>query len=393
MKPGENTSINAVRTIAALLVVMEHVRALMFQDWDNVPHTALNAAFYFITGLGADAVVVFFVLSGFWVGGSVLRSVGRGQFQWREYFISRGSRLWIALVPAVALTAVLASIGVATFSWTDILSGHPGYHSLVTPEIGDTITPLVLLGNLFFLQGIAVPVVGTNGPLWSLAYEFWYYILFPAILIAVLRGSAAKRLLHGVVALAIALMVGPDILALFPVWLVGVLVAYYQSRISAFLDGLSARAAILRVLTALFLLASVATAEVLSWPAPLSAWAVALPSALFISTLVKDTRLDSPWFAPLRGAANYAQASYSLYVTHLPIAIFAFALLLPFASDRFSPSPAALLAYAIALMALLAFGWAFAWATEFRTPWLRRTLNRIIPGRKHPLEQAHTSVP
>ena len=39
--------------------------------------------------------------------------------------------------------------------------------------------------NAFFLQTIVGPTFGSNGPLWSLAYEWWYYVLFPLALGAV----------------------------------------------------------------------------------------------------------------------------------------------------------------------------------------------------------------
>jgi peptidoglycan/LPS O-acetylase OafA/YrhL len=352
----------------------------MFQDWSSVPHTALNAAFYFATGLGADAVVVFFVLSGFWVGGSVLTAVKNNSFRWRDYLISRGSRLWIALVPAVFLTVVLAWIGLAGFPSADILAGHQGYHSLVKPDIAADLAPLVVLGNLFFLQGVVVPVIGTNGPLWSLAYEFWYYVLFPALLIAVTRGSRGKRVLHGFIGIVVALTIGPDILALFPVWLLGVIVAYYKAKISALLIKLNRGATLLQAVAGLLLIVSVVSADVVEWPVPFSAWTVAVPAALFIATLVDDARMDSVWFIPLRGAARYAQASYSLYVSHLPIAILACAMVIPLASSRFDPSPISLTLFVIAIIVLMSIAWGFAWMTEFRTSWFRQTLNRIIPG-------------
>jgi peptidoglycan/LPS O-acetylase OafA/YrhL len=40
-------------------------------------------------------------------------------------------------------------------------------------------TATTFVGNLAFLQTIAVPIFGTNGPMWSLANEFWYYLIFP----------------------------------------------------------------------------------------------------------------------------------------------------------------------------------------------------------------------
>lgn len=92
--------------------------------------------------------------------------------------------------------------------------------------------------------------------------------------------------------------------------------------------------------------------------------------------------MEGRLFIPIRGAAGYARASYSLYVMHLPVAIFAFAMLLPFASDRLYPSLVSLVAYLAAIGALMVLGWGFAWMTEFRTPWLRGALDRAVPGGK-----------
>jgi peptidoglycan/LPS O-acetylase OafA/YrhL len=39
------------------------------------------------------------------------------------------------------------------------------------------------LGNVFFLGGITYPVWGTNGPLWSLSLEWWFYVIYPLFII------------------------------------------------------------------------------------------------------------------------------------------------------------------------------------------------------------------
>ena len=67
--------------------------------------------FYLITGLGHQAVLVFFVLSGYFVGGSVVDGFQRRRFSWTGYGIARLSRLWTVLLPALLLTLVLDTLG------------------------------------------------------------------------------------------------------------------------------------------------------------------------------------------------------------------------------------------------------------------------------------------
>jgi peptidoglycan/LPS O-acetylase OafA/YrhL len=111
----DNQSINALRTLAALAVLVHHVRPMLFQDYSGVPHNVLVRALYG-QGLGHTAVIVFFVLSGYWVGGGVLRSVGSGRFNWCDYAVKRLVRLWIVLLPALMLTASLDVIGRGLFA-------------------------------------------------------------------------------------------------------------------------------------------------------------------------------------------------------------------------------------------------------------------------------------
>ena len=68
--------------------------------------------FYFLTGLGHQAVMVFFVLSGFLVGGHVYTAVAEGRWSWPDYLIKRLTRLWIVLLPALVLTAIWDRIGI-----------------------------------------------------------------------------------------------------------------------------------------------------------------------------------------------------------------------------------------------------------------------------------------
>jgi len=100
--------LDALRGIAAVGVCLSHLRDFFFQDYPQVPHhSVLLALTYVATGLGHQWVIVFFVLSGYLVGGSVLRSMSLDRWSWRDYLLRRGTRLYAVLVPALALGGLL----------------------------------------------------------------------------------------------------------------------------------------------------------------------------------------------------------------------------------------------------------------------------------------------
>jgi peptidoglycan/LPS O-acetylase OafA/YrhL len=68
--------LDLVRGLSALVVMAGHLRAFIFEDFGNLATPGpLSKIFYFITGLGHQAVMVFFVLSGYFVGGAVCKAL------------------------------------------------------------------------------------------------------------------------------------------------------------------------------------------------------------------------------------------------------------------------------------------------------------------------------
>ena len=211
-----------IRGIAALAVMIGHIRGLFFLDYKDLASPSPPVAFlYAVTGLGHQAVMVFFVLSGFLIGGSVLTSMER--WTWKRYLVNRLCRLYLVLLPALVLTAALDYIAYR----------QPGGHVYFdlpivhfNPEaLAGNRHWSVFFGNAFFLQTIFVPTYGSNSPLWSLANEFWYYMLFPALVLSVYAPDNMKRRLVGIVMAIMMLALLPSgIMAGFLIWLLGVAV-------------------------------------------------------------------------------------------------------------------------------------------------------------------------
>jgi peptidoglycan/LPS O-acetylase OafA/YrhL len=348
---------DAMRALAAFAVVISHARDLMLDDFSG---QFAWAPFYLITGLGHQAVIVFFVLSGFWVGRSVLRNSRQADF-WRSYLVQRLSRLYIVLIPALLLGGLLDYTG-------GLLLHLPFYqfnpsHSFAGLSANQML-PETLLGNALFLQTIVVPCFGSNGPLWSLACEFWFYLWFPAVITAV-RGRPGPALASLLVAI-----LHPELLGYFLIWLMGVAV-YLLDR-----HWPEARPAwaFARPRIVLLMLAAVVLGALLASRSMPGVPGDTLLGLAFSVLILYLLRCPAALPAPPRALAFYgSKASYSLYVVHFPMIVFVLATLdlkrLP--ADVPSALGVVSLAAAAAGLALL-----FASLTEMHTERARQIVMR-----------------
>ena len=220
----QSDQLNMLRAGAALVVVLNHVRGLFFVHGSEVEsHNIVYRAFYLVTSLGHQAVMAFFVLSGYLVGSSIVRS-GMKDWSWRHYLNRRLTRLWIVLIPALVLCALIDHIGFSVFGLHGIYGTGRNTNGIIPGPVQPQSTVADFFGNIFFLQGIHVPTFGANGALWSLTYEFWYYLLFPLVMLVAFAKSPLARALAGLAALGIVVFVGSTISLYFLIWLLGVAV-------------------------------------------------------------------------------------------------------------------------------------------------------------------------
>jgi len=160
-----------MRFIAAFMVVVCHARGYHWVDFGSLPKSEQTfpiKVFFALTRAGLEWVVVFFVLSGFLVGGGVIRRTLDRSFDFSSFAIDRVSRIWVPLIPALILTLVVA-----------LICGYP-------------VSFAELIGNVFALQGIFFQNFAHNMPLWSLSYEVWFYIIIGAVGILLQPGIKSK---------------------------------------------------------------------------------------------------------------------------------------------------------------------------------------------------------
>lgn len=317
--------IDMLRGVAALLVCIGHARGFLWVDFALLQSPSIiDRALYLVTSLGHQAVLLFFALSGFLVGGASFGHIRAGSWSVGDYALRRLTRLWTVLIPALLLTLAFDWLGREVLhlsgyggEWWILLSSGP--MSGMPVDIGWR----AFLTNLAFLQTIAGPTYGTNGPLWSLANEFWYYLFIPlAYYAAVGAGSWVNRVMAGVVA-AIAILFLPQPLVLLGLpWLAGALCWPLTARVAAMAPaGRRALFIMTGVLTAAMLLLSRLESSHIADIALGCACALWLPS---LGALTGGGRLYK------RISAGLSEISFTLYVIHFPtLAFFAFMLFLP----------------------------------------------------------------
>jgi len=312
--PTRLAHIDFLRGAAAILVLAGHLRAFLFQSFTELEQAGLHVGllakvFYFATGLGHEAVMVFFALSGFLVGGKAFEDILTSEFSWSRYLSRRLTRLWIVIVPTLVLTLVLDRVG-----WA--LTGGAGYDGrfydlyLQGPRgpLGDDHSLLAFVGNLAFLQNIYVPVFGSNGPMWSLTNEFWYYIACPLVVWVALSAGGVRRIVGLAILLALIVVLPMWLIEGAIIWVAGAAAALFARRGSWLL-----RSIWLQVLAIPLLMGLMVAAKL-----PMLAigdLALGLGVALILPVLVHLPNFGNAYTATAR---RLSDISFTLYLTHFP---------------------------------------------------------------------------
>lgn len=159
-------ALDGLRAIAILLVVLSHtsdVAPLAGQGLLGRPAGAF-------LNLGWVGVDLFFVLSGYLIGGQILRDVAARSFHFSIFYVKRVLRIFPAYYVSILLTVVLytnSPLFVATYN-----QGQPA----------DVWS---ILRNLFYLQNYFWPPLQTV--YWTLAIEEHFYLVLPPLLLALWR--------------------------------------------------------------------------------------------------------------------------------------------------------------------------------------------------------------
>lgn len=367
--------IETIRAVAALLVLLGHTRNWFFEI------TTLGAAdkaflpFYFVTALARESVIVFFVVSGFLVGGRALVDMQAGRFSPRQYFTSRFARIYIAYIPALIVTFGLLEVLYRASPATIEAMGDEFNISHVD-NLGGASSALCHLANI---QGLFCRYSPSNPALWSLGYEWVLYLAAPAIFaIAAVPGGIRARVAMLLCAGCgfFALVLNPaEAIVLCSIWFLSAL-SYRHSTLHDTPKAVAYTALLL--FAALVLLARLkAVSLYITNPGIGLCLLVAMSSKS-----VLNIRIAPGW------SRLFASFSFSLYMTHLPVAFTTIFVMrqLGFALRPAPMSLAPLAAFGTLVCVCVSFAFLFSRLTEQHTAQFRRWLTQAP---NHGRKQAH----
>ncbi len=371
--------LDGLRGLAALYVVVNHVFLRAFPGYP-ADHAPFWAGWFIY---GRFAVVVFIVLSGFSLALSPARH------GWRLDGISRFAHRRARRILPAYWAALAFSLAVA---W--LVVAQPGHG---VPDAKSVVVNGLLVQNI-------VGAPSPNAAFWSMAVEAQLYLLFPLLLLMVRRWSAVVMVATVTLVVAAVGIVGPhvarldtfviqsppDLAALFAVGILSAGIVGASTARRSWPWAWLALGAAAPVLATIWWQGSVWTLDHLFWvdlalgPAIaclLAALATGRPGAASLLRLL-DAR-------PMR---NLGSSSYSLYLTHAPIVVVVYELVV---AGRVSQGvPAFLVTLALVLPLTIVFARVFA--SVFETPFRRPRSSRagcatVAPSRGRSARMSRTA--
>lgn len=293
--------LDLIRFLAAFLVMACHYRGAFLPEFSDVPISERNIfsfSFYCITRLGEEAVLLFFVLSGFLVGGKLIERVQYGTFNLQSYALDRSVRILLPLISALILSVIVNKLTDKPVEW------------------------LTVLGNLLSLQGIwCEPQIEV---LWSLSYEVWFYILGGGIAILSTTKKTSAQI-YAVIIILISLLVFTRLAPLYLfIWIMGA-IAYALlpskgNKIVLIISG------ILTFVTITMLELNFEgnfSLDISKWLPTSNRKALSILFAFFTAVFLNNVVLFKPkrkiWLIVNKIGTWLAAFSYTLYLVHVPL--------------------------------------------------------------------------
>lgn len=230
-----DSGMSSIRGAAALVVVIAHANQIFLLRFFGLDHAIAK-----ISGqMAAQAVLIFFIVSGYLISLSILKNVQRngGCFDLAEYFASRVARIYPPLIFSIAVCLVIYLLmRLLELPGGDVEGAPPlGLQGdLYTARAAFMIDASDWLGLLLMKNGF----LQVNGPLWSLYIEWRIYLAAACLAMAVSCTRPIHRVLWITGFLYVLVQIkGVDSNSIFYTcaWALGGCIAFLHARAPAFL--------------------------------------------------------------------------------------------------------------------------------------------------------------
>ena len=319
MKPREMiVHLNLIRALAMFFVLVGHARNIFLDNYSD-SYSLFVKIFIFFSGFATQMVMIFFVLSGFCITSSILYDLKNGKWAWSNYLINRSVRVYIGLIPALFLTLFWDHLGVL-FSHNSAIYQGLGPQNVVPIDVLKNTNFSIFFGNLFLLQHAFTSHLGSNGPLWRLPFEYWYYIVFPLSFLIFFESSVLSKKIIYAIFLVTIVSVFWVFIYLFPVWLLGSALAFMPRS-----DYLKEKYFfwIFLFIAFISLLICMVFVRFNVTDGLLANYSVGMATSFLIYVLLHDIPNSQGYYAKI--VTFFANMSYTVYLTHMPFLIFLYA--------------------------------------------------------------------
>jgi peptidoglycan/LPS O-acetylase OafA/YrhL len=314
-----NAAIDSLRGYAALAVLIFHAREILWvgiSEWLSTGQISrgsidvvlgcLSVPFRF----GWWGVPLFFVISGYCIHRPEVRRRGSNtklHLGLGKYAAKRAWRIYPTLVATLLLTAGLDNLT----------------RKITPSSVNDSFSCFV--ANLVALQNVVAPTYGSNSPLWTLAIEIHFYIVYPIYFASIGRIGviASTAIIFGISACSWYWLESSrsQLIIFLPYWFSWVVGAYIAEA-EVGMVGFPRRTLALLSIPCLILGMSFDRWKgffVSSTPIVYNV--LAIPFALLVWSAIRSPG-NRIWSNPIsRVVSKIGLFSYSLYATHVPVLI------------------------------------------------------------------------
>lgn len=182
---SSSLSLDIIRVIAVQLVLIGH--SISYFD---ILHTFQQPQAPYMQNI---AVLIFFILSGLLISYTVFSKIDNHEYNFKIFLIDRFARIYSALIPALLFITGIDAVNLYFFKEKYIYTAAFDLKTFLGNLIMLQDYPLINKLNKYLgLPPVYLTSFASGRPLWTLAIEWWLYLVFGWIILRFVRDEQRK---------------------------------------------------------------------------------------------------------------------------------------------------------------------------------------------------------